>query len=87
MSKDGITRKQILSGLIMLPALALTLGSPARAATKASRHYEDKSTHEGKECRGCRWFNAGKTAESEGTCSQVSGAINPKGWCEMWMKR
>ena len=88
MSQDRISRKQVLSGLIMLPALALTLGSPSRAATaKESYHYEAKSTHAGKECKGCRWFRPGKTAEAEGSCSIVGSGISPIGWCDAWTKK
>ena len=88
MSPDRITRKQILTGLIMLPALALAVGSQSRAATpKEAYKYEAKSTHEGKECKGCRWFKPGKTVEAEGSCSIVGSGIAPTGWCEAWSKK
>ena len=87
MLPDRITRKQILAGLIVLPALALTLASPSRAITvKESYKYQDKPK-DGKECKGCRWFRAGKTAESIGSCSIVGSGISPNGWCEAWSKK
>jgi hypothetical protein len=86
---QSISRKQLLSGLILLPALALSLGAPSRAGTaKEGYHYEAVSKgHEGKECKACRWFKPGKTAEAQGSCSIVGADIAPTGWCDAWTKK
>ena len=64
-------------------AVLATLASDARAETKVSQsavHYQ-ASPNEGKDCDDCANF------VSPGGCKLVDGAISPKGWCRLWVKR
>lgn len=83
-----ISRKQILAGLIMLPAFAAVASTGARAAgsPKSAVKYQDKPK-DGHDCKGCKFFKPGKTAKANGTCSVVSGSISPNGWCVAWSKK
>ncbi len=84
-----ISRKQILAGLIMLPAFAAVASTGARAAAKASKSavkYQSKPEG-GHDCKGCKFFKHGKTAKANGTCSVVEGSISPNGWCVAWSKK
>jgi hypothetical protein len=80
----SMTRREALSGLIVLPALAGVLASTTAVAeasgSKAQFKYQDhpNGSHQ---CSGCKWFHPGKTASAMGTCTVVSGAISPRGWC------
>ncbi|HVS46542.1 MAG TPA: high-potential iron-sulfur protein [Verrucomicrobiae bacterium] len=88
MSQEPITRKQILSGLVLLPALAIALRSNAQAAgsSKSSVKYQGEPK-DGHQCSGCRFFRAGHNPEATGSCTVVAGGISPKGWCEVWSKK
>lgn len=82
-----ISRKQILAGLIMLPAFAAVATTAASAGSpKSAVQYQDKPK-DGHACSGCKFFKAGKTAKANGTCSVVSGSISPNGWCVAWSKK
>lgn len=83
-----ISRKQILAGLIMLPAFAAVASTGARAAgsPKSAVKYQDKPK-DGHDCKGCKFFKPGKTAKANGTCSVVTGSISPNGWCVAWNKK
>jgi hypothetical protein len=79
-----LTRKEALTSLIVLPALAglmVATGGVADAkGTKTQLKYQDKPN--GKQaCSGCKLFIAGKTPTAAGTCQVVAGAISPHGWC------
>lgn len=83
-SVKDLTRKEALSSLIILPALAgMMLGTAAVAQAKGTKtqfKYQDHPN--GKQaCAGCSLFIAGKTATAAGTCKVVAGPISPKGWC------
>lgn len=80
-----ISRKQILAGLIMLPALAAVASTAASAngSPKSAVQYQDKPKG-GHDCKGCKFFKPGKTAKANGTCSVVAGSISPNGWCVAW---
>jgi hypothetical protein len=83
-SGKSVTRRQALSGLVVLPAIAGFLASATTIAeAKISPASVKYQTHpKGKEkCSGCRFFQAGKSASAMGTCTIVAGAISPNGWC------
>ncbi len=81
---EKMTRRQALSGLIVLPAMAGFLASTASVAqakgSKSQYKYQDHPNG-GNKCAGCRFFQAGKTKSANGTCQIVSGSISPNGWC------
>lgn len=80
----SMTRREALSGLIVLPALAGVLASTTSIAqaegSKAQFKYQ-AHPHGTQQCSGCKFFHPGKTAAASGTCSVVSGSISPHGWC------
>ena len=85
-----LTRKEALSSLIVLPALAglmvVTGGIADAKGTKAQFKYQAHPNGE-QACAGCSLFIAGKTAAAPGTCKVVGGAISPKGWCTAYSAR
>ena len=87
---ENVTRKAALGKLVMLPALAgaLAVGATAiaRADTRTALKYQ--STPQGtQKCSGCTLFTPGKTATDDGTCTVISGAISPSGWCTAFTPR
>ena len=81
----NLTRKEALTSLIVLPALASVATSAAFAAddsngTKAQYKYQTKPK-DGNQCSGCALFVA------PGSCRVVKGKISPKGWCTLWAKK
>jgi hypothetical protein len=83
-SQRSLSRKEVLTGIIALPAFAGLLASATTTAeakgSKAQFKYQShpNGTHK---CSGCRFFHASKSATAMGTCDIVSGAISPNGWC------
>jgi len=79
-----LTRKEALSSLIVLPALAGLMvagGGIAEAkGTQAQFKYQSKPNGT-QQCSGCSLFIPGKTPTAAGTCKVVAGNISPKGWC------
>jgi hypothetical protein len=81
---EGLTRREALKGLVVLPALAgLFASATAIAEAKGSKsQFKYQTTpHGNQRCGGCRFFHPGKTASASGTCDVVAGAISPSGWC------
>ena len=82
-----ITRKEMLAGIIVLPALAgLFAASTTAAQAKGSQaQFKYQKTPNGKkQCSNCTFFITGKTATANGTCKIVDGDISPKGYCIAW---
>jgi len=81
---DRVTRKSVLINLLTLPLAAAAIAgvtAPAEAKTSpAAVNYVAKSTN-GKYCKNCRFYLASKSAGKPGSCSLVSGPIEPKGYC------
>ncbi|HET9030071.1 MAG TPA: high-potential iron-sulfur protein [Candidatus Aquilonibacter sp.] len=79
-----MNRKQALTNLVVLPALAgLIAASTGTAQAKGSKSqfkYQDKPNGKQK-CSGCSLFLPGKTATANGACKVVEGSISPNGWC------
>jgi hypothetical protein len=80
----GVTRKEALTSLLVLPALASVLAigttTPARADSRTQLKYQ--STPKGdQKCSACTLFVPGKSATADGTCKVITGAISPSGWC------
>ena len=82
--QSKLTRRDALQGIVVLPALVGLLASTSAIAeakgSKTQFKYQDHPNG-GKKCSGCRFFTPGKPATANGTCSVVSGAISPNGWC------
>ena len=81
---DRLSRKSVLINLLGLPLAAAAVASTASQAdaktAPAAVHYIAKSTN-GKYCVNCRFYLAAKAHGKPGTCSIVSGPIEPAGWC------
>lgn len=76
-----LTRKEALTSLLVLPALAGVLAGPAQA-TDMRTQLKYQATPKGKQkCLGCTLYVAGKTPKADGTCKVIPGPISPNGWC------
>lgn len=83
---EKISRRDALTGLIALPALAALMPRNAVAADKESKEQlgYQSSPHGTQRCANCVVFHPGKTATSPGTCDLVQGSISPNGWCRVF---
>ncbi|HEY1881965.1 MAG TPA: high-potential iron-sulfur protein [Candidatus Cybelea sp.] len=89
-SERELSRRNFLSGVIVLPALAglfLTQTSPAQAKGSQAQFKYQKTPKNGQKCSGCSQFVPGKSATADGTCKVVDGTISPNGWCIAWSKK
>jgi hypothetical protein len=82
--KNEPNRRTFLGTALVLPAFAAISQVAARAdsskASQESMHYQ--TTPNGSmQCSGCKFFNPGKDASSDGTCQVVDGTISPHGYC------
>jgi hypothetical protein len=88
-SKD-VTRKEALTHLMVLPALAgvLFAGSTtaARADSRVDLKYQSTPKNNQK-CSDCVLFVAGKTPKDDGTCKIITGDISPNGWCTAFAQK
>ncbi len=86
----GVTRKEALTDLLVLPALAVALavGATTIAQADSRTQLQYQSTPKGNQkCSGCSLFVPGKTATADGTCKVITGAISPNGWCTAFSQR
>lgn len=84
--REKISRRDVLGGIVMLPALAGALISTTTVAeAKMAPTAANYQTHpKGKQqCSGCRYFHPGHTATT-GSCDIVAGSISAKGWCRFF---
>ena len=80
--RSGISRRTALIAAGSTPLVAI-IANRARAGAKVSQsavHYQ-ASPHAGQDCDDCTNF------VSPGGCKLVDGAISPKGWCRLWVKK
>ena len=78
----GVDRRKVLIAAVgAVPFLAMS-AREARAAklSQKAAKYQD-SPKDGKQCDGCNLFVA------PNACKSVDGAISPKGWCALWIKK
>ena len=82
-SKD-LSRRSLLSAAAAVGA-SLVVGSEAHAGSipPAAVHYQEQPK-DGHHCSLCKLFVPGPTADANGTCKSVAGAINPNGWCVLF---
>ena len=89
-SSKGVTRKEALTDLLVLPALAVALavGATTIAQADSRTQLQYQSTPKGNQkCSGCSLFVPGKTATADGTCKVITGPISPNGWCTAFSQR
>lgn len=89
-SSKRVTRKEALTNLLVLPALAGALAfgvtTIARADSRTQLKYQ--ATPKGNQkCSGCSLYTAGKTPTDDGTCKVITGPISPNGWCTAFSQR
>jgi hypothetical protein len=82
---DKLSRKSVLQGLVVLPALGALWAAgaaPAKAGkgSKAQFKYQTKP-NDGHQCSKCTLFIPGSSATASGSCKVVDGSISPSGWC------
>ncbi len=82
--RNSQTRRTFVGGLLLLPALAGILGATALAddskTPQSAVQYQTKPNGD-KQCSKCNFFIPGETADANGTCKIVAGAISPSGYC------
>ena len=85
-----VTRKEALTNLLVLPALAGALAAgmttSARADSRTDLKYQ-ATPKNGQKCSACSLFVPAKTATDDGTCKVIAGAISPNGWCTAFSQR
>lgn len=85
----NISRKDALTSLIVLPALAGAMIGRVRASDDDSKkqfEYQDKPNG-AQQCSKCSLFVPAKNANASGTCRIVKGAISPNGWCKAFSSK
>ncbi len=85
-SKD-LSRRALLTAAATAGVSAV-VGSQARAGSipQAAVHYQE-SPKDGHHCSLCKLFVPGPTADANGACKSVAGAINPNGWCVLFVAK
>jgi hypothetical protein len=81
---NGQTRRQFVRNLALPLAGAVLFAaatSPASAKGSQAQFKYQSKPNDGKKCSGCKFFQKGKTATANGTCTVVDGSISPNGWC------
>lgn len=77
----------LVAGAAVVPAI---IGSRAAEAQQkvpqASVKYQDKPNGDQK-CSNCLQFVPGSSPTAKGTCKVVDGAVDPNGWCQIWVKK
>ena len=77
-----VDRRTILmaaAGAAPLLALGATAVKAAKMSQTSAKY--QPTPKDGKQCDGCNLFVA------PGACKSVDGAISPKGWCMLWVKK
>ena len=86
----AVSRKEALTKLLVLPALAsaLAIGTTtvARADSRTQLKYQS-TPKDNQKCSACVLFVPGKTATADGTCKVITGTISPNGWCTAFSLR
>ena len=85
-SKD-LSRRALLSAAAAA-GVSVVVGSEAQAGSipQAAVHYQE-APKDGHHCSLCKLFIPGPTADAKGTCKSVAGAINPNGWCVLFVAK
>jgi hypothetical protein len=75
-----LSRRAVLIAAGATSLLGLMSGSAEAKIPQTGVRYQD-SPKDGKQCDGCKLFIA------PDACKTVDGAISPKGWCALWVKK
>lgn len=82
-AKSNLNRRaMLLAAAGAAPLLILSSGASqaAPSMSPSAVAYQD-GPKDGKQCDGCKLFVA------PNACTTVKGAISPKGWCKIWVKK
>ncbi|HEY2474293.1 MAG TPA: high-potential iron-sulfur protein [Candidatus Cybelea sp.] len=85
--ENELSRRNFISGVIVLPALAglfLTQTTAAQAKGSKAQFKYQATPSGGHKCSQCSFFIAGSSPTANGTCKIVDGSISPNGWCTAW---
>jgi hypothetical protein len=80
---DQTRRDFVRNAALPLVGAVLFAASTSTASAKGSQaqfKYQTKPNGS-KKCSGCKFFQKGKTATANGSCTLVDGTISPNGWC------
>jgi hypothetical protein len=86
---DHLSRKSVLINLLSLPLTATAVVASVSAASADAKSPQNAVQYQNKpkgaaKCSGCKFFQPGKDAKSNGKCSVVAGDISPNGWCVIY---
>jgi len=59
------------------------VGTPPYKMSKDLANYTDQAQNPGTSCATCEYLYQ-KTTTGEHICSQISGKVEPEGWCKLW---
>jgi hypothetical protein len=74
------TARRVAAGATPLVAMIASRAGAGMKVSQSAVHYQ-ASPKDGEDCDDCANF------VSPGGCKLVDGAISPKGWCRLWVKR
>ena len=82
---QDISRREVFAAVAAAGA-ALVAPEAANAGAFPPNvvRYQTAAGEAGRQCRGCKLFVPGASADAAGACKSVSGEINPSGWCKLW---
>ena len=93
MSNPRVSRRSFIGSAALIAGAAAVPGlirsRTAQAQQKvpqASVKYQDKPNGDQK-CSTCLQFIPGSSPTAKGSCKVVDGAIDPNGWCQIWVKK
>lgn len=73
----------VLVGAAAASAVPPSRRAAAAKAPKSAVGYQDRP-NDGQKCGDCRYFLAGESPGSPGSCQLVEGDISPRGWCSLF---
>lgn len=76
-------RKLLAAAAAAASTLVIAGGAEAGNIPQKSVKYQDNPNN-GRQCSGCKFFQAGATPDAPGKCQSVAGDILPNGWCVLW---
>jgi len=85
-SRD-LTRRELFAAAAAAAAGAAMIAPEAAQAGVFPQnvvHYQKAAGDGGHQCKGCKLFVPGASADAVGSCKSVSGEIYPDGWCKLW---
>ncbi|MBV1701869.1 MAG: high potential iron sulfur protein [Hyphomicrobiales bacterium] len=77
----NLSRRNVIGLVAGVAPLMMVASASAGAQVSPKSVGYVTSPKAGHECSGCNLF------VSPGSCKVVSGAISPKGWCQLWVAK